>query len=1019
MTEKEAILQKLHSIFPDNVIFKEEYVPSKVDVALSMRVWKQAKAEGHTSQQWLQENGFLWKTVGYIESDMKTNDLEIESKDAFSLADSIFRHYPLAGEYVLSEEKSNIVFQSAQGIVQKISTDGISITAQEKAILTFATIQISKRWDPSDETESNSFWDYIFLQYGIRLEDDDNAKQRIYLKFCNAVKTTLNTYNRFFANEGHRYYTSLLLHAISPRQSIENFFNILFGFYVENLDFQYVKNDTSYQIFVKNIQKRWRESEDASDNLKLKSDSILSGLKILFLQRPGYMACLCDEIVCKMDQLLRGQEIAACSYWDDLLNTWYVKKSSIERSKVQGERKARTTEFVATTEDRIYIQYAIQNNQVGIELPRIRLQEVGEGRPVLVLFQDQREVCRKTLSVMGNDLCLTTKSVFVPLADTNIDFGEELLLRGVIEYMGSHLYDSVQKLHRKYVTFDALGRERNVTNGTVFLLATNVHTVQFEGNAGVFEDGTHPGQFFRINLDEVLSVTIDGKEILAGAALKEQFRIYASQKAQAGISVLYKGRNHNIYSGPFCLFLHLPDGTQRIRYRVSLDNDHHSAEEYAQDMDDELCIPIKDTDSLPHVIKIVDVADDTIKAEYDYIILPGCSYKLDKSIYNETEQQIEGTLSVGGTETEISTIREQGANSITVVGPFNGIEFEIVIPTIQCTLMGQSAFLAPKWVWYEDISDGEFVYLKLPEGWNGTLNLGTRSVSSRSDGAYELCNDVRAINKPEKEEILWMNAKDSNGNYLQHLITTIVFEPKFLQPPLEYANGKLIWHGKENYIGKRSAEMVIEVRLPGGSKRYSVSCEDSVLEEKIDITPERYPYQVLLEKKSPFSRSTEEVYSGDLIVGHEKEFIFNRKEILLKAMHYWDFESDSIQIGPIKPLAGIITKMRYIGDTTASGEVIATPEYIAELCFEDLNGHRTVFNSNPNSTEYELINPVHVWIINKRLLILRSVSDDALYVDTKYNSILGRCADNIMTHQEQKGRLRIPDYFEYDVKEVK
>lgn len=605
------------------------------------------------------------------------------------------------------------------------------------------------------------------------------------------------------------------------------------------------------------------------------------------------------------------------------------------------------------------------------------------------------------------------------LVDTSIDFDKEFLIQGIIEYKDGCLYDSNQKLYRKYITFDASGRERDITSGTAFLLTTNSQMVQFEGDTGVFEDGTHPGQFFRVNLDEVLSVTISGKEIFVGAALKNQFRFHVSQKAKTGISVLHKGRNHNIFDGPFSLFLHLPDGAQRIRYKVSIDGYHHNSEEYTQGMRDELCIPVGEADSLPHVIKIVDVADDTVKAEYNYIILSNCSYKLDKSIYNEMEQQIGGTLFAGGIESEISTIREQGKDSITVVSPFNDIEFEITIPTIQCNLMGQSAFASKKWIWHKDISAGEFVNLKLPEGWNGTLNLGTRPVSSATDGCFELGNDLRSISKFEKEEMLWLNAKDANGNHLQHLITTIVFEPKFLRPPLEYSNGGLLWRGEENYIGESMTELALDIHLPGGHKRYNVSCHDTVLEKEIDLKPEQYPYQVLIQRKSVFSGSIEEcIYSGDLVVGQEKEFIFNRKEILLKAMHYWDFESDSIRIGTIKPLAGIITKMRYIGDTTASGEVIATPEYIAELCFEDLYGRRTAFNSNPNSAEYELINPVHVWIINKRLLILRSESGDALYVDTKYDSILGRCADNIMTHQEQKARLRVPDYFEYEVKGV-
>lgn len=71
--------------------------------------------------------------------------------------------------------------------------------------------------------------------------------QHLYTRFCAAIKGTLIRYHRFFAPEGtKRYYASLLLHALSPTQSIENLYTILFDFYVKNLDFQYIPEDVSY-----------------------------------------------------------------------------------------------------------------------------------------------------------------------------------------------------------------------------------------------------------------------------------------------------------------------------------------------------------------------------------------------------------------------------------------------------------------------------------------------------------------------------------------------------------------------------------------------------------------------------------------------------------------------------------------------------------------------------------------------------------------------------------------------------
>jgi hypothetical protein len=91
--------------------------------------------------------------------------------------------------------------------------------------------------------------------------------------------------------------------------------------------------------------------------------------------------------------------------------------------------------------------------------------------------------------------------------------------------------------------------------------------------------------------------------------------------------------------------------------------------------------------------------------------------------------------------------------------------------------------------------------------------------------------------------------------------------------------------------------------------------------------------------------------------------------------------------------AGVLEHLRYIGNTIASGERIALPEYEATLYFEDSYGRRIPFNSREDSKKYEYINPAHVWIVNERMLILRAVTNDAVYIDTQYATILSRSPD--------------------------
>lgn len=570
MSEAE-FLNRLNKAFPEKVIFAEQSRLSEY-LSLFVEIRRYARGAGVSSVQWLTGRGFIWKETGYIEPDMHSGDKCGLSPDptAFELADYVFRTYPLAGEYQLTNKEDALLYQSASETVKKVLIDGGRTSVREDTVLVLETINLLKIWSSglADEDISGSFWNYIFLQYGFKSENSEAAANRLYNYFRGAIKGTLAHYKRFFAPEGtQQYYTSLLLHALAPKQSIESLYSILFDFYVKNLDFQYVTEDISYKVFTKGMRARWDSRIAKNDELQLRADAIFSGLQTLFKERPGYMAVFCDSIVKKMDAILRNENTDLIdpdrNYWDTILVEWYQRKSSTERVQAQGEQRQRKTEYVATTTDRIYAQYTMEHSSVGIAIPKIRLSKVAQQRPVIKIYQSEICIYNAEFSVTGDELCLTTRSLFIPFEEMSYDFSNTPAIRVEIHYDGELLYNSAEKLYRQYILLDASGAERTPHCGTIYLFASNLQEVTFPDDTDGIYSYPYPGQLYRINLDEVSSAAIDGREVFVCASTAAQFRHHTSLRKAVSAQVIHQGVSFDIFPAPFQLFIVLPEGEKK------------------------------------------------------------------------------------------------------------------------------------------------------------------------------------------------------------------------------------------------------------------------------------------------------------------------------------------------------------------------------------------------------------------------------------------------------------------------
>ena len=156
------------------------------------------------------------------------------------------------------------------------------------------------------------------------------------------------------------------------------------------------------------------------------------------------------------------------------------------------------------------------------------------------------------------------------------------------------------------------------------------------------------------------------------------------------------------------------------------------------------------------------------------------------------------------------------------------------------------------------------------------------------------------------------------------------------------------------------------------------------------------------------------VETCEIIVGDENEFRFEDKELALKGAIYWDINSNELKRMEMIPGAGILENLRFVGVSTPSWESIALPKYEARLVFEAKSGRRIPFSFNPDSGEYVYTNPVKLWVVNDRQLILTTAEEEVVYFDTSTASVVNRNPDLSMSRKAQQLRLQNPDYFEYE-----
>ena len=1031
--EKDA-LELIDKHYSDHCVFHDDYLKMPQTLGaryFEMRSW--CRARGFQDiRSWLKQK----KIYKPVERDLRTGpELELNAEDdAVTVARKIYESRPLIGDVVLSETDKAKVNEYAQRVFDRIQA-GETASAEDDLVLVLAIILILRKSQGEEENgedeEEDTFWESIYKQFGYRKED---SSQRVYAALRWAIQSTLIGQRRYLAPQKatQRYYTSLMLHALAPLESMESLFEILFYFFTDEMDYIYIPEDPVFKSIVNCIAYRWDKAVEKDQNITVRSNTIASGLKILFQDRQGYMTQLCEQIIRKIDALIQNpgaSPLRPDSYMDIQLENWYRKKIDWLNKQLNQDRPKSVRSRSVSSAERAQIRYIMDEKRVSISVPAIRLETVADEEPEYRIYQNDRLAASGTLDVYGR-FCWTIRQAELSLEDCGIDLENLGSLRFIIHYNGEDIIDTRNKLYRDYMIFDRNGREiplQSVRTGQYHILVPDSADVRFsEDIEELLLD--HPGKLYEVYVQEQSSVRVNGIELNSSQRGKESFHHFSQTERVNGVKARYGENEFSIYTQTPQISFSLPENVSPQQYRIRVDGQDGSLDERCGINEDMFTIRMPYDENRIHLIQMIDWRNAKVVYEYRFVVMNHFRCELEKEIYTDDGMPVKGVIQYGNERYEFETLPEPDEDFVIIQAGNLEYEIKIILPMVRCAMGEENLLSRERTVWYEEISKDNFITVTVPHGWNRYLLYNGREVrlAAGSDKLFDFGNFEESARNNKAEASVDLLLKRGDGAVTHYHLMTIVYKPKIIHTLLRLDdNRSLWWDPVNNVICDKQAKFRLVIHATsrkGKDSVYSLGMEANRIDESFPYDLGVFKYEVWLRGKRTMFKTTEDqlIYTGALRIGSDEEIRLYGKVIHLVAARrceYFDgFGKRQMENISLPLRSGWLSRFDYQGQTESPlGDGEKLPTFTASMYFYDPQGRKTYFNSDENSDKYEQINPVTIWMMNEHLLYLLSATGDTVLIDKRYNSIVNRKL--LLSKQVENEIVRTPDLFEYNVTE--
>ena len=912
----------------------------------------------------MKESGLTEKKyLPTVEPDMRPRPYSDEDPSSTR----IFKNRPLIGDMVLSDAALEKMHANAKKYIDATISSRerrqyMQLLYEQVALV---VVNYAKKWNSHDE---GKFSRYIAMQFGYR---DDSG--RIWRIITEALDIAFNKNDKFFirgANGERQFYETVMAHSFGPADAWVPLIDLLFKFYSENLDWNYVPGDPLFARLVLALRKKFDNAVADDDRFLIDSNYyyLRVGIRRLIQERPGYSAFLFEQLVRRIHQLIYNEAQPSKRYILSLVDSWFINRinnAETVAAKEKGVKKYH--DDVALDYSRISVKYIISNGMPALRIPAIRLFDETANSATAIVYNGDEAVSSVDLTVRGNELGKTIQAKTVPLITSQWK-SRDINCRVKIKVGNAVIFDSDKSLYRQLLVFSdekevntsKIRKERYQVFATypTKLSGSNLDIVPYAN--GMCEIAFHKN----------FALEYAGNVIALDSSDIQGIRLVKPMVAEKSVYI-YAGDSYLITDTNASLKVYCSDKKTASKYCVQINGENYALTKFYDAVaDNRAVIPFRKNKKHDRVcIALIDLATGTTVFSEKYFVLPEFSVSFDKQYYIPG---VNGFFTANANvkiENEEYTVQAQNVTE-ACLEYFNGI-ISIEVPYIQFEYIDVGRVFQGKYLRFSALTERSAIRIDNHTGMAVAVIIGDVAFQNESFVPIkQACSNAKF--KANSLEIS-LETEDKKTS-----IGTVLFEDQFaVHPRIMLQDDKLIWDGGMSYIGDDTAAMSLLLH------RNNLVCYDfpicigePVIASLSDFDDGDYTCKFVCGDKT--------LAEFDTFIGDERKARFSGKTISINHVTE-DVESKA---EPVKVKTVYIDQIKFVDTCYVDTEGDIFDVYSGCMYRLNFRGEKKYFSFNYNEARSKYkVNPVKIiYISNRYLRIVNEDDEGILYFNNEYSA---------------------------------
>lgn len=867
----------------------------------------------------------------------------------------IFKENKLLGNYDFTEDEYSELLDNVGLLCNSLLSYGNVFDDKHHKLIFTTLVEIAKRWkdsDSEDVTEENSrFWDYISKH----LINEDIINQKLYHAFTDVISQLGRSHLLPIVLTGKKYYSTLMMHSFSPKNSIFSFYDLCYNIFKKDLDFGFTNEDEWLCEIVAAQVKTVLSGgyrEDKKISIGSSAYSIKIGLRSFSVHEDlsADFVKFINDTFYQINKLFNREFIDENTRLKRYVAEWWKNKTESEKVSDDTTRKRRVP---TVSKENIVAKYIRDKDSVFLYIPSIRLDN-DNSFVSLVVFVNGEQILSQEIRTKRGELVVSTKQIEIDLNDF-LRYYDSIDLRVEIKESQTIIFDSERNkatsLKREFILFEGekevLSQINKPTN--YFVYSKNIDALRRKP-----EELTTYGP-------NLYNIYPKAGESLSGE-IKQVFFVDKTQTASIGKTACLIGGEQNVewfFNDTSCIVyssgvkLLIPEDANLKALELRIDNKTHKL--------NELNFERIESGSYQFGLKVLGLILENHLTEINLY-----SYEKESIILSETiivlpelKIQFSHPFYYGDLERKLTVYNSGEALELT----WSNQENEIRCPINDGMLLIKIAYLRwrindTEWhnepinkkLWYKDfLANGDILEIDNPKENDNITIFGKTNgkpfeIVKNQNGNFEIGRSIYA-----NEGIADITIHIGLGKDIFEVFTVSTKE-HFIANPLTYSDGKVFWNVEDSFIGEKTNDFFLIIKSADNNFRSKINYKNSEIKSLHD---DICKIQVKIKDKNIFSKAEnyQLIYEGELLIGTPEKLRFKNKKITLLSANCFDSKkSEWIHFIP----KYFIDKLKFVQEDE-------NIYYTGQLCLIDKNGETRMISTMINEKgAYDKTNPVRI-----------------------------------------------------------